>query len=63
MRECLTLKWNVVVGQCTQTYTVHLTEFHFSDRESVEEEGNIAATVIELAFESYKARKPYSNIV
>lgn len=40
-----------------------LQNFIFSDRESVEEEGNIAATVIELASESYKARKPDSNIV
>lgn len=41
-----------------------LQNFILSDMESVEEKANIiAATVIELASESYKARKPDSNIV
>lgn len=41
-----------------------LQNFILSDMESVEEKANIiATTVIELASESYKARKPDSNIV
>ena len=41
-----------------------LQNFILSDKKSVEEKANIiAATVIELASESYKAGKPDSNIV
>lgn len=41
-----------------------LQNFILSDVENIEEKADIiAATVIELASESYKARKPDSNIV
>lgn len=55
---------NVVVANAHKHSLFTLQNFILSVMRSVEEKANIiAATVIELASESYKARKPDSNIV